>query len=69
MRTEEYLKIYRECGFEVDSLILELSNKAIRFKIEYPELFDKLRKRNPHCTDDDFIIFSNFVRLQKADRS
>lgn len=66
LKTSEYLGIYQDCGFEIDSLIFELSSWALRFKKQYPKLFDQLRVRNSHCTDDDFIIKANFVRLRKA---
>lgn len=69
LRTEDYMKIYQSCEFQVDSLILEISRQAIRFKEEYPDLFQELLKKYPQCNSDDFIIKANFVRLKKQSRT
>lgn len=65
LRTEEYLDLFAEAGFEREGLILEVSPVALKFQRDYPEAFAQLRKRHPQCTVDDFLIQANFVRLRK----
>jgi ubiquinone/menaquinone biosynthesis C-methylase UbiE len=66
LRTEEYLQIFHDAGFLIDSLILELSNEAIQFRRKFSDLYKQIRVRNACCREDDFIIKANFVRLKKA---
>lgn len=65
LRTAEYLDLYEESGFRIDSLIIEVSKKAWLFQKQYPLMFQKLLSLYPDCTRDDFLITSNIVRLQK----
>lgn len=66
LSTKEYYTLFQEAGFAINSLILQISPKALRFKSEYPELFMKLRKKFKHkCDVDDFLVSANLVRLIK----
>jgi ubiquinone/menaquinone biosynthesis C-methylase UbiE len=65
LRTEEYLEIFKNCGFEIDELILEISNNALYFKKRHVEMYKKMLLDNSICKEEDFIIKGNYVRLMK----
>jgi SAM-dependent methyltransferase len=65
LRTEEYLNIYRDNGFLVEALVLEVSRKALIFRKYYPELFNELKNKKVFCNEDDFLIKTNIIRLRK----
>jgi len=69
LTTSEYLAKFSEAGFRVDSLIVEVSSDALRFKRRFPERFAALVARwSPRCMPDDFLIKGNIVRLTKVAR-
>jgi ubiquinone/menaquinone biosynthesis C-methylase UbiE len=66
LTTREYLEIFRQAGFLINSLILEISSTAVAFKKQYPKLFVEIAdKYRQQCSPDDFLIKANFVRLIK----
>ena len=65
LRTSDYVRLYRESGFVVESLILEICPAAVRFRRSFPKLWREIMRKNPQCTEDDFVIKSNLVRLRK----
>jgi SAM-dependent methyltransferase len=66
LTTREYLSAFREAGFQMDGLILEVSRDARRFRSRFPDVFAGLLDRYaPRCTADDFVIKTNLVRLVK----
>lgn len=66
LTTLEYLETYKETGFAVDDLILDLSSQALNFRKKYPERFAELEQKYvSRCLPDDFLIKSNLVRLKK----
>lgn len=67
LTTEDYLRIFRASGFQIDSLFFELSATAIKFKRLHPDLFIRLKEHNPSCTIDDFVINAHLIRLKKRD--
>jgi SAM-dependent methyltransferase len=67
LRTEDYLHIFQEGGFHVDSLVFELSATALKFRREQADLFARLLARHPACTPDDFVINAHLIRLYKRE--
>jgi len=66
LTTSEYLEIFKIAGFIVDDLIFEVSSKATKFSINYPEKFNEMvKKYSQRCERDDFFIKANFIRLKK----
>jgi ubiquinone/menaquinone biosynthesis C-methylase UbiE len=65
LKTEEYLQIFKESDFKVNSLILEISREAIEFQKKFPAKFEQLLKKYPSCNKDDFLIKANFIKLIK----
>jgi len=66
LTTTEYLEIFRNAGFVLDGLILEVSSQALNFLGSLPERFNELEKKYAdRCKRDDFLIKANFVRLKK----
>ena len=69
LTTRQYLEIYREAGFVVKELILELSQDALQFRKMYPDKFAFLvNKYKDRCCRDDFIIKTHLIILQKMDK-
>ena len=67
LTTSEYLEKFRQAGFRVDSLILEVSADALAFRQRYPERFAELeRQSSSRCTPDDLLIKTNIVRMTKT---
>jgi SAM-dependent methyltransferase len=65
LRTRDYLQAYRDIGFKIEELIIEISSVALRFKRYLPSRFALLSKVHPHCDGADFLIKTNLVRLRK----
>ncbi len=66
LTTGAYLAIYREAGFMVTELVLELSDEALAFKQRFPQEFREMVKRNAgRCGPDDFLIKAHLLILQK----
>lgn len=64
----EYLAIYREAGFVVQELILEISHQALEYKRRFPREFREMVKRNAgRCGPDDFLIKAHLLILQKPE--
>lgn len=57
--TKNYLRVFRDEGFECESLILEMSPKAFEFE----RLAAMVRSLPEECGADDLRIKSNLVRL------
>jgi SAM-dependent methyltransferase len=68
LKTSDYLAAFRNAGFDIDDLIIEVSRDAIRFKQEFPDHWRQTLNRNPGITADDLLIKANFVRLKKPNR-
>jgi SAM-dependent methyltransferase len=67
LKTSEYLEIFRNAGFVLDELILEVSSQALNFMGSLTERFNELEKKYiDRCNRDDFLIKANFVRLKKV---
>ena len=68
LTTGEYLAIYREAGFVVKELILEVSHQALEYKKRFPREFREMVKRNAgRCGPDDFLIKAHLLILQKPE--
>ena len=66
LTTSEYLEIFRNAGFVLDDLILEVSSQASNFLRKFPERFKEIEKKyEDRCKRDDFLIKANFVQLKK----
>jgi len=66
LTTAEYLAIYREAGFVVKELILELSHQALEYKRRFPHEFRELAARQaPRLVPDDLVIKAHLLILQK----
>jgi SAM-dependent methyltransferase len=67
LTTSQYMEIYRQTGFVLKELILEVSQDALHFKKTFPEKFDFITaKHKAKCSQDDLLIKANFIILQKA---
>ena len=66
LTTSQYVKIFKDTGFNVQELILEISSASIQFRKKFPVKFAQLVNRNAdNCCIDDFLIKANFVLLKK----
>jgi SAM-dependent methyltransferase len=66
LTTGQYLKIYREAGFMVKELIIEISEAALAFKKLYRDKFNLIvNQYQDTCCADDFLIKANLIILQK----
>jgi SAM-dependent methyltransferase len=66
LRTREYYRLFDSVGFAIDALIVEISRNALGFRARFPDLFRELREKYAgRCTEDDFLISANLVRLIK----
>ncbi|MGO9175957.1 MAG: hypothetical protein ACLQED_07420 [Desulfobaccales bacterium] len=64
--TREYLACYREAGFVVQDLILELSRQALTFRKRFPGEFREIAESNAgRCAPDDLLIKAHLLILQK----
>jgi len=62
----EYLASYREAGFVVQDLILELSHQALTFKKQFPGEFRKIAESLAgRCAPEDLLIKAHLLILQK----
>jgi SAM-dependent methyltransferase len=69
LTTRQYINIYRETGFVVKELILEISQEALQFKKIYADKFELLvDKYKEQCCQDDLLIKANLIILQKMDK-
>ena len=62
--TSQYLECFRDIGFEIADLILEISSRAVAFRHAWPQRFDAIAKRN-NVDRDDLIIKGNLILLRK----
>ena len=68
LTTGEYLEIYREVGFVVKELILEVSQEALAYKQRFPEEFQEiLRNQAGRLGPDDLLIKAHLLILQKPE--
>jgi len=66
LTTREYLACYREAGFVVQDLILELSRQALAFKERFPGEFREIwATQAGRCAPDDLLIKAHLVVLRK----
>ncbi len=66
LTTREYLACYREAGFVVQDLILELSHQALAFKKRFPGEFREIAETNAgRCAPDDLLIKAHLLILRK----
>ena len=66
LTTREYLACYRETGFVVRDLILELSHQALAFKKRFPGEFREIAESNAgRCAPDDLLIKAHLLILRK----
>lgn len=69
LTTRQYIDIYRQAGFVVKELILEISLDALQFKRTYPDDFNLLvNKYTDRCCQDDLLIKANIIILQKVNQ-
>jgi SAM-dependent methyltransferase len=68
LTTRQYIDIYRQAHFVVKELILEISPEALQFKKNYSDKFERLvNKYKDRCCQDDLLIKTNLIILQKMD--
>jgi len=66
LTTSDYLEIFRNAGFVLDELILEVSSEGLNFLANWLERFNEMEKKYAdRCMRDDFLIKANFIRLKK----
>lgn len=66
LTTRQYLAAFRDAGFALDELILELSSPALRFRSEFPERWRALVAAvADRCEADDLIVKANLVKLTR----
>jgi SAM-dependent methyltransferase len=64
----EYLQIYREAGFIINQLILELCHQALDFKKRFPREFQEMVAQSTgRLSPDDLLIKVHLLRLQKPE--
>jgi SAM-dependent methyltransferase len=67
MTTADYLRAFRNQGFTVDALVLELSTPALRFRTMFPDRHAELLAiTKGRCAPDDLMLKSNLVRLTRS---
>ena len=68
MTTVDYLRVFRNHGFTVDALVLELSTPGLRFRTMFPDHHAEiLLATKDRCAPHDLILKSNLVKLTRAD--
>jgi SAM-dependent methyltransferase len=68
LTTGEYLQIYREAGFIINQLILELCHQALDFKKRFPREFQEMVAQSAgRLSPDDLLIKVHLLRLQKPE--
>jgi SAM-dependent methyltransferase len=66
LTTTEYLARFRQTGFNVDTLVLELSSEALKFRTSAPQQFNAvIDATRGRCSSDDLLIKANLVRLTR----
>lgn len=67
LTTKQYLEIFQQAGFIIESLILQISKDALKFRKDYPDKWKQLLELNsvPPISEDDLIINSNLIILRK----
>lgn len=66
LKTSEYLDIYTECGFTIENLWVEVSERSARFKAEYKNTFFSIPSAvKGDISIDDLMIKIHHVRLRK----
>ncbi|MEH1869825.1 MAG: methyltransferase domain-containing protein [Nostoc sp.] len=65
LSTQEYCEIFKQIGFQIKDLILQLDHKSLAFKAKFPELFRQLSNKHTTKYEDDFLINANLIRLEK----
>jgi SAM-dependent methyltransferase len=66
----EYLDIYREAGFVVQELILELSHQALDYRRRFSREFrEMVAKQTGRLHPDDLLIKAHLLILQKPNES
>ncbi len=70
LTTSRYVKTFKDNGFNIQELILEISSASIQFRKKYPVIFEQIVSRNAdNCCIDDFLIKANFVLLKKTNNA
>jgi SAM-dependent methyltransferase len=66
LTTTEYLARFREAGFDVDAVVLELNSEALTFRSSFPQQFNAvIDATRGRCSSDDLVIKANLVRLTR----
>jgi SAM-dependent methyltransferase len=67
LTTADYFKAFRNAGFSIDALILEVSSPALRFRSMFPSRYGELLDATAgRCAPDDLILKANLVRLTRT---
>ena len=67
LSTRDYLSAFRNAGFSIDELILELSSPGRRFRKAFPSRYEKLLDATAgRCASDDLIVKANLVKLTRT---
>jgi ubiquinone/menaquinone biosynthesis C-methylase UbiE len=67
LTSKEYFELFKQAGFSVNSLIIEINPKSLEFKDKFSQLFQRMAKKYDYkCTEDDFLISANLIRLSKT---
>ncbi|MBG1260301.1 class I SAM-dependent methyltransferase [Nostoc commune] len=69
LSSKEYCELFKEVGFQIKDLILQLDPKSLAFKTEFSEIFRQLCDKYTNKYEDDFLISANLVRLLKPSSS
>lgn len=62
----DYLRLYRENGFTVEDLVVEVSAVALEFRRAYPAEWRRLQELHPDLWEEDFLVKSHWVWLRKG---
>ncbi len=66
LTTNRYIEFYRQAGFEIDGLVVELSPIAFAFRERYAGAYAALLRKTAHlCQPIDLCIKGNIVRLRR----
>jgi SAM-dependent methyltransferase len=66
LTTGEYLRAYREAGFDIDALVVVLSSDSLRFRRLFPSRFERVSEATREkCSTDDLLIGGNLVKLTR----
>lgn len=68
LTTGEYLAIYRQAGFVIKELVLELSHQALEYQKRFPRDFREMAAQQAgRLAPDDFLIKAHLLILQKPE--